>query len=182
MIFHSSPLQDVRLIELQPFGDERGTFARTFCVNEFTEAGLPTTWLQQNISSSRLKGTIRGLHFQHAPHTEAKLVRCVRGAILDVIVDLRADSPTYLKHGAFELIADKGNQLFVPQGFAHGFQTLTDNVEVTYLVTACYDAKSEGGLRYNDPSLQISWPLAVSAISDKDASWPDIDARAPISL
>ena len=172
MIFHETKLKDAWLIDIEPRGDERGMFARTFCQAEFADRGLLTDYVQQNMSTSALKGTIRGMHFQRAPYTEAKLVRCVRGAILDVIVDLRAQSPTYLQHQGFELTAESRRQLYVPPGFAHSFQTLVDDIEVTYLVSAPYMPASEGGVRWNDPSLAIDWPLPVASISDKDAHWP----------
>lgn len=182
MIFHETELKDARLIEFQPFGDARGQFARTFCQKEFEAAGLPTEWVQQNTSASATKGTIRGMHFQRSPFTEGKLVRCLRGSIVDVIVDLRGGSPTYLRHQAFELSARGKTQLYVPAGFAHSFQTLEDDVEVSYLVTAFYTPASEGGLRYSDPLLGIDWPLPVSVISDKDAGWPLLDPGAPLAL
>jgi dTDP-4-dehydrorhamnose 3,5-epimerase len=182
MIFHDTELNDARLIELQPFGDDRGVFARTFCQREFANAGLPTDFVQQNMSSSTTKGTIRGLHFQRPPHGEAKLIRCVNGVILDVIVDLRAGSSTYLRHASFELSSENRRQLFIPAGFAHGFQTLTDNVEVSYLVSAFYTPSAEGGLRWNDPMLAIEWPLEATVMSAKDANWPLLDRDNPLRL
>ena len=182
MIFHETRLADAWSIEPEMRGDERGAFARTMCRDEFAAHGLRTEYVQQNMSVSAHAGTLRGLHFQRAPFTEAKLVRCVRGAILDVIVDLRASSPTYLRHEAFELTAANHRELYVPPGFAHAFQTLVDDVEVSYLVSAAYHPQSEGGLRYNDPHLGIDWPVAVSTISAKDESWPLIDPAAPPSI
>ncbi|GAA4777051.1 dTDP-4-dehydrorhamnose 3,5-epimerase [Stakelama sediminis] len=182
MHFQSTSLSDATLIELQPFGDQRGMFARTYCRDKFMAAGLPTEWVQQNMSTSANRGTIRGMHFQRAPHREGKLIRCVRGTILDVIIDLRADSPSYLQHEGFELSDGNKHQLFVPPGFAHGFQTLTDDVEVTYLVTERYTPLAEGGVRYNDPQFAIDWPLPVSTISDKDAAWPLFDSLHPLAL
>lgn len=172
MKYHATPLADALLIELEPRGDERGVFARTMCVEEFAARGIAGPFVQQNLSVSAKAGTLRGLHFQRAPHEEGKLLRCVRGAILDVIVDLRPASPTFLRHAAFELDDRNRHQLWVPPGFAHGFQTLVDDVEVSYLVTAAYAPAAEGGLRWNDPQLGIAWPLPVSTISDKDAAWP----------
>ncbi len=172
MIIHKTDLEDARLIELEERGDARGMFARTFCVDEFAAEGLCTQFVQQNMSISAEKGTVRGMHLQDAPHGEVKLIRCVRGGILDVIVDLRKDSPTFLKHAGFELTASNRRQLYVPAGFAHGFQTLTENVEVSYLVSSAYAPHAEMGLRHNDPKLGIEWPLPVSEISEKDASWP----------
>ncbi|ABQ70880.1 dTDP-4-dehydrorhamnose 3,5-epimerase [Rhizorhabdus wittichii RW1] len=178
MIFHETTLKDARLIEVEPRGDERGMFARTFCRQEFEAHGLLTDFVQQNMSVSAQAGTIRGMHYQRPPFTEAKLVRCVRGRILDVIVDMRSGSPTYLRHEGFELSADNRRQLYVPPGFAHSFQTLVDDIEVSYLVTAPYTPDAEGGVRYSDPLLAISWPLPVTTISDKDAGWPLIDRSA----
>ena len=178
MIFHPTELEDAWLIDLEPRGDARGTFARTFCRDEFQSRGLVADYVQQNMSTSTRKGTLRGLHFQRAPHTEAKLVRCVRGAIMDVIVDLRHDSPTYLRHQQFELSADNKLQLYVPPGFGHSFQTLVDDIEVTYLVSAPYMPDYEGGVRWNDPTVGIQWPLPVTTISEKDASWPLLDSLA----
>ncbi len=182
MIFHDTELKDARLIELRPFGDERGAFARTFSRDEFAEAGMASVYVQQNMSVSARKGTVRGMHFQRAPHTEAKLIRCLRGAILDVIVDLRADSPTYLRHQGFELSDANRHQLYVPPGFAHGFQTLTEDVEVSYLVSAAYAPASEGGLRHDDPALGIAWAMPVTVISPKDAAWPLLDPANPMAI
>ena len=182
MKFKSTTLQDATLIELEKRGDDRGFFARTMCVEEFKAAGLETVFVQQNMSASKYKGTLRGMHFQRAPHQEVKLIRCTRGAILDVIVDIRPSSPSFMKHEAFELSDQNHLQLYVPRGFAHGFQTLTDDVEVTYLVSAAYHPASEGGLRYSDPALGISWPLEVTTISDKDANWGLITDPRAIAL
>lgn len=173
MIFHSTTLKDASLIELERRGDERGFFARTFCIDEFVKAGLPTEYVQQNMSYSAQKGTLRGMHFQRAPYGEDKLIRCVRGAIVDIIIDLRPDSPSYKKWEAFELNEDNKHQLLVPKGFAHGFQTLSDNVEVTYLVSQRYTPAAEGGVRWNDPAFGITWPLPPTEMSPKDAAWPD---------
>ena len=178
MKFHETTLKDARLITLDQFGDERGMFARTMCADEFAAAGLVSGFVQQNMSISAEKGTVRGMHFQLPPYGEVKLVRCVRGSILDVIVDVRPDSPTFLKYEGFELSAANRHQLYVPQGFAHAFQTLTDDIEVSYLVSAAYTPEAERGLRWNDPVLDISWPLPVSVISDKDASWPLLEDAA----
>ncbi|MBB4641401.1 dTDP-4-dehydrorhamnose 3,5-epimerase [Rhizorhapis suberifaciens] len=179
MIFHETTLKDAWLIEPELRGDERGSFARTMCRDEFARYGLATDYVQQNMSVSATAGTIRGMHFQRRPYTEAKLVRCVRGAILDVIVDLRTNSPTYLRHEGFELTAENHRQLYVPPGFAHAFQTLVDDIEVSYLVSAPYTPEAEGGVRYNDPLLGIKWPLPVSVISEKDANWPLLTAEGP---
>lgn len=172
MIFRPTELKDALLIELELSGDDRGFFARTMCRKEFGKHGMATEYVQQNTSFSALRGTVRGLHYQKPPFAEAKLVRCIRGTIIDVIVDIRVDSPTYLKYQAFELSDSNRRQLYVPPGFAHGFQTLTDAVEVSYLVSAPYTPAAERGLRYNDAQLGIQWPLPVTAISHKDAEWP----------
>lgn len=180
MIYHRTTLLDAWLLELEPRGDERGMFARTMCRDEFVEHGMATDYVQQNMSISARKGTVRGLHFQRSPYAEAKLIRCLRGAILDVIVDLRQGSPTYLKHEAFELTAENRLQLYAPAGFAHGFQSLADDVEVSYLVSSRYTPAAEGGLRYDDPLLGIAWPLPVTAISPKDRSWPLLKSTDPV--
>lgn len=177
MIYRETTLKDAWLIELEPRGDERGSFARTMCREEFLLHGMLGDYVQQNTSVSALRGTLRGLHYQIQPYAEAKLIRCIRGAIVDVIVDLREDSPSYLQHEAFELSEHNRHQLYVPQGFAHSFQTLMDDTEVSYLVSAPYTPRAERGLRYNDPQLGIVWPLPVSTLSDKDANWPLIAER-----
>ena len=177
MIFHSTSLKDAWLIELERRGDERGFFARTMCREEFAAHGLDTEFVQQNTSFSAYRGTIRGMHYQLPPHTEAKLVRCIAGGIVDIIIDLRRQSPSYMKHERFELDDRNRLQLYVPRGFAHAFQTVSENAEVSYLVSAPYTPSAERGLRYSDPMLGIDWPLPVSAISEKDASWPLLDER-----
>ncbi|MDQ7988867.1 MAG: dTDP-4-dehydrorhamnose 3,5-epimerase [Candidatus Dactylopiibacterium sp.] len=178
MIFHATTLQDAWLIDLEKRGDERGFFARTMCVEEFAARGMATRYVQQNMSCSAEKGTLRGMHFQRGEAAEAKLVRCLRGAIVDIIVDLRGASTTYLRHEAFMLDDDNQRQLYVPPGFAHAFQTLTPDVEVSYLVSSPYTPAAEGGLRYSDPLLGIRWPLTVSNISAKDAAWPLLERDA----
>lgn len=160
-------------IELEPSQDNRGSFARTFCAREFSERGLHTAFLQHSSSQSRDKGTLRGMHFQAAPHGEVKVVSCLKGMIFDVIVDLRPDSPTYRAWDAFELSRENHRQLYIPQGFAHGFQTLCDDAEVAYLISAFYVPDAARGVRHDDPAIAIDWPLPVAAISDKDRSWPD---------
>ncbi|WP_254454877.1 dTDP-4-dehydrorhamnose 3,5-epimerase [Acetobacter estunensis] len=160
------------LIDPELRGDDRGFFTRMMCRKEFAEHGLITDFVQHNMSFSRNRGTIRGLHFQRGIHAEAKLMRCTKGKIIDIIVDLREESPTYLQYEKFLLSDENHRLLYVPPGFAHGFQTLTDNVEVFYPVSAMYAPDVEGGLRYDDPRIGISWPLEVSDLSEKDASWP----------
>ena len=178
MIFHQTTLNDACLIDLELRGDERGHFARSFCEDEFASHGLISQFVQQNLSRSARRGTLRGLHYQVQPHGEAKLIRCTRGAIVDVIVDIREESSTYLRHECFELTADNQRQLYVPPGFAHAFQTLCDDVEVSYLVSAKYAPAAERGLRYNDERLGIDWPQVVAPISEKDAAWPLLADRS----
>ncbi len=182
MKFLKTGLQDAVLIELTRFEDARGFFARTFCAEEFGKQGLVTEFPQSNYSYNVAKGTLRGMHYQKAPHGEVKLVRVVQGAILDVIIDLRPDSSTYLKWEGFELTAENARTLYVPVGFAHGFQTLVDHTHVTYQVSHPYTPGVEGGLRWNDPAFGIDWPLPVATISDKDAAWPDADPAAGIPI
>jgi dTDP-4-dehydrorhamnose 3,5-epimerase len=179
MIFTKTTLADAWTLDLEPRGDARGFFARTMCKDEFARHGLIADYVQQNTSYSAEAGTLRGLHFQRGSAAEAKLVRCLRGAICDVIVDLRAQSPTYLKHAAFELTDQNRRQLYVPTGFAHGYQTLVEETEVSYLVSSPYTPSTEDGLRYDDPTLGIAWPLKVLNISDKDLSWPLLNPSAP---
>jgi dTDP-4-dehydrorhamnose 3,5-epimerase len=179
LIFEQTDLADSWLVAPKFHGDERGGFARTMCRDEFEKHGLNADFVQQNTSISAQAGTVRGMHFQLAPHTEAKFVRCIRGALVDVIVDLRRSSPTFMRHGMFELSAANNQMLYVPPGFAHAFQTLSDDTEVTYLVTAAYAPEAERGLRYSDPRLGIAWPLPVSTISAKDDSWPLLKTDQP---
>jgi dTDP-4-dehydrorhamnose 3,5-epimerase len=178
MRFSKTELCGAWLIEPTPARDERGFFARTFCVKEFKEHGLTTRFVQHNASQSARRGTLRGMHFQSAPHVEVKVVTCLKGAIWDVIIDLRPKSPTYRQWRGFELTATNRHQLYVPKGFAHGFQTLCDDVEVGYLISAFYAPAAASGLRHNDPAFAIDWPLPVSAISEKDRTWPFFLAAA----
>ena len=173
MMFQATSLTDAWLVRLEPAEDKRGYFARTFCVDEFQAQGLETYFPQHSISFSAHKGTLRGMHYQREPHREVKLVRCAKGIIWDVIIDLRVSSPTYRQWQAFELSDRNGSQLYIPQGFAHGFQTLSDDVEVSYLISTPYAPHAATGLRFNDPSFGITWPAPVTIISDKDAQWPD---------
>jgi dTDP-4-dehydrorhamnose 3,5-epimerase len=170
--FTETPLPGAFLIDLEPHQDERGFFARTFCVREFAEHGLDPTVAQCNLSSNRKAGTLRGMHFQQPPLSEAKLVRCVRGAIHDVVVDLRPQSATYLRQFSVELNTANRRALFVPALFAHGFQTLMDNTEVEYQMSEVYAPETSWGFRYDDPALGIRWPLPVSVISAQDLRWP----------
>lgn len=173
MKIHATNLQDAFLIEPTKFGDERGFFARTYCANDFAAHGLETQFVQQNMSRSVRRGTLRGMHRQRAPHAEVKLVRCTRGQICDIIVDLRPESPTFKQWQAFELTDENHLSLYIPRGFGHGFQTLCDDIEVSYLVSAHYAPQAEAGVRWNDPALGIVWPMEPSVVSEKDQSWPD---------
>jgi len=173
MRFEAIGLDGAWLIHQDAMQDERGFFARTFCVNEFAAHCLETTFPQHSVSHSSRKGTVRGMHFQTAPHEEVKLVRCVAGAIFDVIIDLRPGSPTFRRWQGFELTADNGLQLYIPKGFAHGFQTLTDDARINYLISEIYAPEAARGVRHDDAAFGIKWPLPVTSISDKDLRWPD---------
>jgi dTDP-4-dehydrorhamnose 3,5-epimerase len=173
MNFIQTELAGATIVEPQRREDARGWFARVYCEREFAEHGLPPRVAQTNMSLTRRRGTLRGMHYQAAPHAEDKLVRCVQGAIWDAIVDLRADSPTFRKWIGVELSADNGRMLLVPKGFAHGFVTLTEDCAVTYQVSEFYTPAAERGLRWNDPAIGIRWPVEVVDLSDKDRNWPD---------
>ena len=175
MIVHSTRLPDVFLISIEPMTDERGSFARTFCVEEFKKHDLETRFVQANISKNIHAGTVRGMHFQNAPHAEVKLVSCISGSIYDVVVDVRKHSSTYLKWFGVKLSADNGLMMYVPRGFAHGYQALKDGAAVHYLVSTVYAPTAEKGLRYNDPVIGIQWSLPVSHVSAKDSNWPLIN-------
>jgi dTDP-4-dehydrorhamnose 3,5-epimerase len=178
MIFAATQLDDAWLIEVEPREDQRGFFARTWCRQELAAQGLDTEIAQESLSYNRDRGTLRGLHFQRSPHEETKIVRCTRGGIFDVIVDLRPRSPTYLQWQGFELTAGNRKALYVPKGFAHGFQTLTDEAEIAYQISAFYAPDSAGGYRYDDPEFGIAWPLPVTAISERDLEWPPFKSNA----
>jgi len=171
MRFTATELAGAWIIEPEPHKDSRGLFARTFCAREFREHGLLDTFVQCNTSWNSLTGTLRGLHYQLPPSSEVKLVRCTAGALWDVVVDLRPDSPTYLQHVGVELTAKNRRALYIPEMFAHGFQTLEDGTEVFYQMSDFYAAKSARGLRFDDPKLGIKWPLPVNSISDRDQNW-----------
>jgi dTDP-4-dehydrorhamnose 3,5-epimerase len=175
MKFTETWLPGAFLIEIEPRRDERGFFARTFCRREFEEHGLETNLVQCSLSFNHLRGTVRGVHFQRPPCQEAKVVRCTAGAIFDVIVDLRPHSPTFLKYFAVHLTAENRRTLYVPKDFAHGFQTLADETEVSYQMSEFYAPELAAGLRWNDPFFAIPWPLAVSVISQQDASYADFE-------
>ena len=173
MIFTETPLAGAYVIALEPREDERGFFARAFCKNELAEHGLPNEIVQANLSFNHKRGTLRGMHMQVPPHGEDKMVRCIAGAIWDAIVDLRPGSPTYLKWFGVELSAANRLMLYVPKGFAHGYQSLTDGSEVLYMVTQFYTPGAERGLRWNDPAFGIPWPVSDPILSPKDAAAPD---------
>lgn len=175
MIFNATPLQGAYTIDLEKRGDARGFFARMFCREEFKKHGLKTEFVQVNNSLSADKGTLRGLHYQLAPEAEVKVVRCVRGALWDVILDLRKGSPTFGQWFGAELTAENRRMMYCPEGFAHGFITLTPDTEAIYLVSAFYAPDKERGVRYNDPRFNVRWPIEPVVISDKDKAHRDFD-------
>lgn len=174
MIFTELDVAGVFTIDLEERSDDRGFFARSFCEDEFAAHGLAHEMVQSNLSFNHAAGTVRGMHMQQEPHGEVKLVRATRGSIIDVIVDMRPDSPTHLRHVAVELTEQNRRALYVPIGFAHGYQTLTDRAEVLYQVSARYAPGFERGYRFDDPAFGIAWPLPVRVISEKDAAWPTL--------
>jgi dTDP-4-dehydrorhamnose 3,5-epimerase len=173
MIFDPIELEGAYVIELERRGDERGFFARTFCEREFAENGLATRMVQTNVSLSRERGTLRGMHYQVSPHSEDKLIRCTHGSIYDVIVDIREGSPTFGNWVGVELSDDNYRMLYVPKGFAHGFVTLAEDVQVSYQVSGFYEPTAERGARHDDPAFGIQWPAEPTVISEKDRAWPD---------
>lgn len=170
MTFNETILKGSFVIELEPFTDERGWFARTFCKDEFSTIGHTKEWLQLNHSFTKQKGTIRGMHYQLPPFSEIKLVRCIAGAVYDVIIDVRESSTTFLHYFGAELSSKNKKMIYIPEGFAHGFQTLTDNCELIYHHTAIYTPGSEVGIKYDDSLINIGWPLSVTNISERDNS------------
>jgi dTDP-4-dehydrorhamnose 3,5-epimerase len=174
--FQPLALTGAMLVELEPREDERGFFARAFCRDEFQQHGLNPTVAQANISYNRTRGTRRGFHYQRPPHAEAKLIRCVRGAVFSVMVDIRPDSSTYLKYVSAELTPENRLAIYIPEGFAAGVQTLADDTELYYQVSSPYAPEYEGGLRHDDPVLNIPWPLPATVVSEKDARWPLLQA------
>jgi dTDP-4-dehydrorhamnose 3,5-epimerase len=179
MIFTPAKLKGAFLVDMERREDSRGFFARSFCQREFEAHGLKPVIAQVNVAFNKQKGTLRGMHFQFPPAVETKFVRCTRGAILDIIVDLRPESATYLQSFAVELSEDNGRALYVPERFAHGYQVLRDKTEVTYQAGEFYTPGSEGGLLYNDPRLALPWPLPVTAVSEKDLGWGRLDQQEP---
>jgi dTDP-4-dehydrorhamnose 3,5-epimerase len=179
MIFTETKLAGAYIVDLEPRADERGFFARAFCGNEFGAHAMKTTVAQANMSFNAKKGTLRGMHYQIPPAAETKFIRCVRGGIYDVIIDMRPASPTFMQHIGVELTADNRRALYIPEMFAHGFQTLSDDTEVLYLVGEFYTPGYERGLRYDDPAFNLEWPLPVSVISEKDANLPLYSLATP---
>ena len=175
MKFTPTAVHGAYLIDLERRGDDRGFFARFFCENEFAAAGLKTHFVQVNTSLTSTQGTLRGMHYQLPPSAEVKVVRCIAGALFDVVLDLRPDSLTFGKWFGAELNAENRTMMYVPEGCAHGFLTLTDATEALYLVTQFYGPADERGVRYDDPRFGIQWPIAPREVSDKDGKWPDFD-------
>jgi len=176
--FEPLTLDGAYLITLQKHEDERGSFARTFCRDEFAELGLLTDFPQHNLSCNTKRGTVRGMHFQTHPHDEVKVVRCIKGCIDDCIIDLRENSPTYGKSLVVELSEKNGNALYIPEGFAHGFQSLEDDTHVLYLMGNVFVPNAASGIRWNDPAFDVSWRLPISSISQGDLNWPDFELNA----
>ena len=175
MLFTETELKGAFVIDLERREDNRGFFARAFCQNEFSEHGLKPVIAQANIGFNRFRGSVRGVHFQYPPAAETKLVRCTRGAVLDVIVDLRPESPTYLRHVSVELTGDNHRAIYVPERFGHAYQVLEDDTETSYQVGEFYAPECESGLMFNDPRLKLQWPLPVAVISDKDQKFNLLD-------
>ena len=182
MIFDPIGITGAYIVELEQRADNRGFFARAWCREEFNDRGLPNRMVQMNISFNHHKHTLRGFHYQVAPYQEDKLLRCVRGAVHDVVLDVRPDSPTFMRHTAVELSAANHRMLLVPKGCANAFLTLTDGTEVTYLVSEFYTPAAERGVRWNDPSLGIDWPAEPAVISDKDRSWPNFTVKSLVAI
>jgi dTDP-4-dehydrorhamnose 3,5-epimerase len=181
MKFTETPLPGAYLIELETRGDERGFFARTFCTREFADQGLTTSFVQINNSLTAERGTLRGMHYQLAPAAETKIVRCVRGAFYDMLLDLREDSPTFGQSFGVELTADNRIMAYIPKGMAHGFVTLEDSTEAFYLVDEFYAPQLERGVRWNDPAFKLKWPIEPTVLSEKDAKHPDFDRAYHLS-
>lgn len=175
MIFLKTKLPGSYIVELEPYSDERGWFARTYCKNEFAAIGHNSEWVQLNHSFTKDMGSVRGMHFQPPPHGEIKLVRCIAGAVFDVIVDIRQHSPAFLKWFGTELSAVNKKMMYIPEGFAHGFQTLSDDAELIYHHSQFYTPGVEGGLRYDDPAIGIEWPLTAMNVSARDQQHPLLD-------
>lgn len=186
MIISETALAGAFTVDIDRLADHRGHFARILCIEEFAARGIQLSTVQANVSYNRSRGTMRGLHFQYPPAAEEKYVRCIRGAVTDVIVDLRPESPTWLKHVAIELSAENGRGLYIPARFAHGFVTLTDDTELLYFMGNAHTSGAEGGLRFDDPALAIAWP-PVRVLSERDTMWRRLsdvsgDIRARMTL
>lgn len=175
MIFTETALQGAFVVDLEPREDARGFFSRMFCQEEFAAHGLNPTIIQANVAHNLVRGTLRGMHFQYPPAGESKIVQCTKGAILDIIVDLRPESPTYLRSFSAELSESNMSSLYIPERFAHGYQTLADDTRTSYVVGTVYTPAAEGGLPFDDPRLGLDWPLPVASISDKDQTWERLD-------
>jgi dTDP-4-dehydrorhamnose 3,5-epimerase len=180
MKFTPTEIADVFVVELEKREDDRGFFARGFCQREFEEHGMVSQVVQANISYNKYKGTLRGMHYQVSPYEETKFLRCTKGAVYDVIIDMRPESLSYMKWFGVELTDKNYKMLYVPRNFAHGFQTLEDETEVMYLVSEFYAPQSERGVRFDDPAFNIQWPLKVAQISEKDAAWPNYQVANPV--
>ena len=173
MIFHETSIPGAYLIDIKRIEDERGYFARAWCQNEFRQNNLKYDFVQTNVGFSKCTGTLRGMHFQNNPYQEVKLIRCTRGAVYDVAVDLRANSPTYKKWLGVELNEDNSSMLYIPEGCAHGYLTLADNSEICYMTTQFYMPEYAAGVRFNDPAFGIQWPIKILTLSEKDLNWPE---------
>jgi dTDP-4-dehydrorhamnose 3,5-epimerase len=177
MTFHPTPLEGCYLVDLEPYQDDRGWFARFYCKNEFRQIGHDMEWVQLNHSVTYKKGSIRGMHFQVTPYREIKMVRCIAGSVFDVVIDIRQGSDTFLKWSGTELSAQNKRMLYIPEGFAHGFQCLSDNCELIYHHSEYYTPGAEGGIRYDDPSIGIQWPVAITELSPRDLGHPYLDSN-----
>ena len=180
MIFRRTDLDQLYLIVIERHSDARGSFGRTFCRREFSDHGLAAEFVQSSSSITLRAGTLRGMHYQRPPHEEAKLVRCIHGAVYDVVADLRPDSPSFMRWQAFHLTSDDDRMLYIPPGFAHGFQTLEDNTEILYQMSQEYAPESASGFRYDEPAFNITWPRPVTVIAEKDLAWAPVVA-APVA-
>jgi len=174
MLFQTTEIPGLVVVRLQRHEDERGSFARLFCQDEFASHGLATTYVQQSLSVTHKAGTLRGMHFQRPPFQETKYIRCIRGAIYDVVADLRPDSPSFRRWQAFELTGQGDLSLHIPAGYAHGFQTLSDDCEVLYQMDVRYRPEAASGFRFDDPAVGISWPRRITVIGEKDLTWPPL--------
>ena len=179
MVFTETGLARAFFVDVEPIADERGFFARTWCRRELEARGLNAAFVQGNVSHNRAKGTLRGMHYQEHPHEEPKLVRCTRGAVYDVIIDLRPDSETFLRHAATVLSGDNRRAVYIPEGFAHGFLTLTGDSEVVYEMSQFYHPAAGRGVRWDDPAFAIHWPAPVAVISERDRAYPDFTVLVP---